>query len=63
MSGSKIRPSRRIMVFNKKLDKFVSWEEEQAFQEIERQKQEAAKQKALENPASIPPNEDEPCLD
>lgn len=53
-----IKPSKRTLIYNKKLDKFLTPDEETEFIENERIKQEIAKKKAL-----LEADEDEPSAD
>lgn len=58
-----IKPSQRRLIFNKKHEKFISFEEEMALQELEQQKQNEAKSRALAPDLILAPEDDEPSLD
>lgn len=55
-SNLRTRPSRRILVLNKKLNKFIPIEEDMELQKLEEEKQRLAKEKALSpsTPKKVP---------
>ena len=58
-----VKPSKKRLIFNKKQDSFISFEDDMALQELEREKQNKAKAKALTSELLLGNENDEPSHD